>query len=345
MHRALVLASILVIAACGKRTAPNVSEKSAKLSGDDALKDPSAKPQGYTDIYLHDVQLQEAGGITLNVRWLSGRMYQTQKGVVASLDNPQSFTLDIQDGAVAVKLAEVAKLLNTRVLNGSPVSDVKLEAQGNQIKLTGMLHKLVPLPIQVLIDTGVSPDGQQIALRIAKLDVLKIPVGGLLKFFDVKPVDLIDPQKTNGITIRGNDIVLDTAQLLPPPRNTGKLSAVHVSPQGELVEVYGSPRGEIKKIEQWRNFIRLRGGITRIGKLTMQPTDILLVDTSQDDWFTFDLTQLPEQLVSGYARLTPQAGLQMFIPDIGKIPATKANEQINVEWIKNRNVAPPADIP
>jgi hypothetical protein len=345
MHRALLLAFLLVITACSKKTATNkqMDGSGSDPSNDLATHSTADTLQAYTDIRLHDVQLEESAGISLTVSWLRGRLYPAQKGVTPSLDNPQSFTLEVQDGLISVALSDVAKLLNTRVLKGSSLSDVKLSQRGDQLQINGTLHKI--LPVQVLTSLGVSQDGQQIMLHIAKLEILKMPVGGLLKVFDVKPAELIDAKQTKGIQVSGNDVAIDTAALLPPPRNTGKLKSVQLTSNGQMVEVYGSPGAELSRFEQYRNFIRLRGGTINIGKLTMAHTDILIVDTSQSDVFTINLAHFPEQLVNGYARLTPLAGLQIFLPDIGKIPNTQANQQIDIQWVKNRNIAPPPDIP
>jgi hypothetical protein len=48
--------------------------------------------------------------------------------------------------------------------------------------------------------------------------------------------------------------------------------------------------------------------------------------------------------VNGYTRMTPQAGLQIFMPDLDTIPHDKPNQNINMEWLKNRNTPPPADL-
>jgi hypothetical protein len=48
--------------------------------------------------------------------------------------------------------------------------------------------------------------------------------------------------------------------------------------------------------------------------------------------------------VNGYTRMTPQAGLQIFMPDLDKIPRDKANQNISMEWLKNRNAPPPHEI-
>jgi hypothetical protein len=42
--------------------------------------------------------------------------------------------------------------------------------------------------------------------------------------------------------------------------------------------------------------------------------------------------------------MTPEAGLQIFMPDLDQIPHTKENQTISMEWLKNRNVAPPSDV-
>jgi hypothetical protein len=36
--------------------------------------------------------------------------------------------------------------------------------------------------------------------------------------------------------------------------------------------------------------------------------------------------------------------LQIFMPDLSDIPRNKVNQNISIEWMKNRNLPPPADI-
>jgi hypothetical protein len=81
-----------------------------------------------------------------------------------------------------------------------------------------------------------------------------------------------------------------------------------------------------------------------IGKLTMRQVDLIMVDTSVDEWFDLDLDHYADQLVCGHTRMTPQAGLQIFMPDVDEIPHTKERQKISMEWLKNRNVAAPADV-
>ena len=52
----------------------------------------------------------------------------------------------------------------------------------------------------------------------------------------------------------------------------------------------------------------------------MRHVDLIMVDLSNDAWFDLDLANYQEQLVNGYTRMTPQAGLQIFMPDLDTIP-------------------------
>ena len=73
----------------------------------------------------------------------------------------------------------------------------------------------------------------------------------------------------------------------------------------------------------------------------MHQVDLIMIDISKDPWFDLDLANYQEQLVNGYTRMTPQAGLQIFMPDRREI---KHNQNISIEWYKNRNTPPPHDV-
>jgi hypothetical protein len=174
--------------------------------------------------------------------------------------------------------------------------------------------------------------------------VLKLPVKGLLQSFNVKVGDLVGAKKAEGIQVINDDIYINPERMLPAPAIHGKLTDAHIGSTGDLVSVFGEARPEVVHVSQWRNFIRLLGGTVNFGKLTMSNADLLLIDASDDDWFNFDLTRYQEQLVNGRIQMTPEAGLRIFMPDIDKIPRNALNSRINVEWMKNRNVPPPAEV-
>lgn len=300
--------------------------------------------QPETMVVMHNVILNERPGLQLRVRWLRGQMHPTRSGVVPSFDEPSSFILNIQSGIIATSLSDIGGILNQGLLKGSPLGKVSLAADGQQLKLQGTLHKGVSLPIEMVCNVSAAPDGR-IHLHMVKLRVLKLPVKALVQSLHINVADLIGAQSTGNVQVSGDDIYIEAEQILPAPAIRGKLTDVHIGAKtGDLVSVFGDGRPEANQVKQWRNFIQLEGGTVNLGKLTMSQADIFLIDASEDEWFSFDLTRYQEQLVNGRIQMTPQAGLRIFMPDIDKVPRTEANRRILEEWMKDRNLPPPSGL-
>jgi hypothetical protein len=341
-----VLASLLGCSRppSGANSAPKPAASQATSVTDPTPVVPPANPSDTrTKVLMHNVNLTERPDFHLRVRWLRGEMYPTEKNVVPSFDDPASFIIKIDAGVIASSLSEISGLLNGGLLEGSPLEKVSLSDEGKQLKLTGTLHKGVSLPVEMISDIGASPDGR-IKLHVVKLRVLKVPVKGLMQAFHLKLVDVVGANGGPGVEVQNDDLYLNPQQLVPAPALRGKLTDAHLgSKTGDLITVFGDARPEVTEVKEWRNFIRLYGGTLSFGKLTMKHTDLFLIDSSQDEWFDFDLTRYQEQLVNSRIQMTPQAGLHIFMPDIQKIPSTAANRAINLQWMKNRNSLPPAE--
>jgi hypothetical protein len=147
-----------------------------------------------------------------------------------------------------------------------------------------------------------------------------------------------------GIQIVGNDITFDTQRLLPPPHIHGELTSVRVIPP-DIEVIYGNAPADENRLAQWHNFLRLTGGTLDFGKLTMHHVDLTMIDASQDPWFDLDLVNYQAQLVNGYTRMTAQAGLEIFMPDLDEQAPKKASQSITVEWLKDRSRSLPLDVP
>ncbi|MGE5734539.1 MAG: hypothetical protein ACM34E_05565, partial [Acidobacteriota bacterium] len=61
------------------------------------------------------------------------------------------------------------------------------------------------------------------------------------------------------------------------------------------------------------------GGQLRFGKLTMDNSDMVLIDMDAKDPFDFFLGHYKEQLAAGYSKNTLQDGLRVHMPDYGKL--------------------------
>jgi hypothetical protein len=316
-------------------------DATSSLSATDGTRNSSESAP--TAVYAHNLMLRRGPDFRIYVRWLRGKMVRTRLDVNPTFDDPESFLLEIKTGVIRANIGDIGNFLNAGGVADSPLRNILLLADGDQIKLKGTLHKLISLPVELLGSVAATPDNR-IQLHVTKLSVLKIPLKGLLGGLHVSISDLIQPKGIPGVEVSGNDIFFDTLKLLPPPHIHGQLTKVRVVTP-DIEEVYGNAEDTVTRVEQWRNFLRLNDGTIDFGKLTMHHVDLIMVDLSNDAWFDLDLNNYQNQLVNGYTRMTPEAGLQIFMPDLDNLRKNKGSQNISLEWLKHRNLAPPPDMP
>ncbi len=320
---------------------PTISRTSTDTSPAGAST-PSTPESAPTAVYAHNLMLRKGPDFRIYVRWLRGNMVRTRRGTNPNFDDPESFLLEIKSGVIRANIGDIGNFLNTGDVKGSPLKNIKLLAEDDHIKLQGTLHKLISMPVELLGNVAATHDNR-IQVHVTKLSVLKIPLKGLLGRLHITVSDLFHRNGMPGVEVSGNDIVFDTLKLLPPPHIHGQLTNVRVvSP--DIEEVYGNAEGAVTRVEKWRNFLRLNDGTIDFGKLTMHHVDLTMVDLSDDAWFDLDLNNYQSQLVNGYTRMTPDAGLQIFMPDLDSLPKNKPAQNISLEWLKHRNLPPPPDL-
>lgn len=271
-----------------------------------------------TTVYAHNLELRKGPDFRIYVRWLRGQMVPVEKGRTPSLDDESSFVFHVDRGLVHANLGDIDTYLNAKLAPRSPLKSMTLRGDGDKVVLSGMLHKLlVPMPVEV--QGTLSPaTNERIHFAVTKISVLKMPVKGLLGGFKVDIDDIMGRQPMAGVEIKGNDIYLDTTKLLPPPHVRGQISRIALS-LPDLVVTYGATTPEDEQeLAKWHNFLRLRGGTVAFGKMVMSKADVTLIDASDDRWFDLDLANYRQQMVKGYSRMTPQDGIEMFMPDAGK---------------------------
>jgi hypothetical protein len=346
-RRAALLASLLTLVILlplfwflrSRASAPAPSESAASTAANDQA---SAHDRSPTVIYAHNLRLLKGPNFRVYVRWIRGQMLRTHPHVNPSFDEPDSFVLDIQKGVVHANIGDISNYLNTSSPAGAPLKNISIQPDGDQLKIHGTLHKIVPLPIEMVGTLSPTPQGL-VRFHVSKISVIKIPMKGLLGTFHVELSDLVHTTNVPGITLADNDVLFDTQQLLPAPHIRGQITSVTVRPP-DVEVIYGNAPNDEAKLAQWRNFLRLTGGSLDFGKLTMHNVDLTMIDVTQDPWFTLDLVNYQFQIVNGTTRMTADAGLQIFMPDLDEKTPKPARE-ISVQWLKNRNASLPPDVP
>ena len=296
-----------------------------------------------TQLYAHNLLLRKGDHFRVYVRWIRGRMLSTSSGHNPSFDDPDSFVLEIDKGLINVKLADIADFLNNDASNKAPLKNIKITSESGQIRLQGTVHKVISLPVRLDGTLTPLPDGR-LKYHLIKLDVLKVPVKGLLGLFHVDLADLASKSQTPGVQIVDNDVYFDTQRLLPPPHIHGHITTVNTT-DGDLTVIYGNAATDEQSLAQWHNFLRLSGGNLDFGKLTMHQVDLTMIDATKDPWFDLDLVNYQAQLVYGTTRMTEKAGLEIYMPDVDNLPVKKSSKGVTLQWLKNRNTAPPLNVP
>src|SRR5438067_1441182 len=105
-----------------------------------------------------------------------------------------------------------------------------------------------------------------------------------------------------------------------PPSFQINIRAARISIAGDqLLMIFGSGRSTSGLYRGGGNYMAFRGGQLRFGKLTMNDSDMVLIDADPKDSFDFFLDHYKEQLVAGYSKNTMQDGLRVHMPDYGKL--------------------------
>lgn len=326
----------------GRRLSPAPTTIYTDVPADPSTNTPTS-PLEPTQVYAHNLLLRKGDHFRVYVRWIRGRMLRTSITRNPSFDEPNSFILEIDKGLINVKLADIADFLNSDASSKAPLKNIKITNEDGQIRLQGTVHKVVSLPVRLDGTITPLPDGR-LKYHLVKLNVLKVPMKGLLGLFHVDLADLVSNSQTPGVQIVDNDVYFDTQRLLPPPHIHGHITTVTAT-DSDLTVIYGNAGNDEQNLAQWHNFLRLSGGSLDFGKLTMHQVDLTMIDASKDPWFDLDLVNYQAQLVYGTTRMTEKAGLEIYMPDLDKLPTKKSPQGVTLQWLKNRNTAPPLEVP
>jgi hypothetical protein len=274
---------------------------------------------------MRNVVFHLGNGIEMRVDDLNGRLVSTGSGPPI-FDNVNSYVVDIQSARVSLTAESLTNLMNNYVFAGpdAPLSKLKIEIEGNELKQSGVLAKGVPVPFHLRAAISATPDGK-IRLHPTSMKAAGFLSKRVLDFFGLELERLVKVNPATGVTVDGDDLLLDPARLLPPPRIKGRLTRTWIE-NGLVVQQFGVPAKHPLTPPNGRfsNYMYYRGGTLRFGKLTMVDTDLELVDADQKDPFDFSPEQYNDQLVAGYSKNTRSHGLIVYMPDLSDVSRRSA---------------------
>jgi hypothetical protein len=267
---------------------------------------------------VHMVILPE---VILEVRELHGQLMPARKGGIAVFDDPKSFGIRIDRATTAISTASMAALLNryTFAYPGAPLRGLEISVHDGKLRQKGTLHKGVDVPFEMDGELSASADGR-IRVHPTAIKVAGVPAKRLLDALGLELVKVIKVRADRGVAIEGDDLLLDPSHLLPPPQVSGKVGTARLEGDRIVLEWTG-PAPKILKpsLPEAKNYMYFHGARLRFGKLTMDDTDLQIVDANPDDPFLFNLAEYARQLTAGYSKTMPDKGLVSFMPDADKV--------------------------
>lgn len=300
---AMCICAILLCSRASEPAAP-AKEKPAPGKRDTATSEP-------VEIQMKNVNFRLARDIALEVRSLRGRLQRTNPATPVTFDDAASFKVTIDSAEVAMTAASLSALLNSYVLAypGAPIKNVEVSFKDGRILEKGTMHKGVDVAFEIEGSLSTNADGN-VRMHAEKIRSAHIPVKGLLHLFGEDLSKLVNRNAGRGMTIAGDDIILDLRAATPPPHLEGRITRVGIE-KGKIVQFFDSgrrPLAPLKPPFQSGAYIYHRGGVVRFGKLTMTDTDLEIVG-DRPGLFDFFQREYLKQLVAGYSKTTPAKGL------------------------------------
>lgn len=281
---------------------------------------------GPVEAEMRNVDYRVDENVTLKISYLRGTLQNTRPNEPPWFDDPTSFDIVLDSAIVTLTPQSLTAMLNTYVFNypGSDIKHLEIKIEGTELVQTGILDKALNVPFKIRSQVSVTPDGRM-RLHPTNVKVLGIGMRRIMKAFGLDLEKMVKVKGGRGVEVDKNDFLISVEALLPPPRVKGRVRSVQVA-NGVMTQTLVAKTTRtvphLSPAADARNYMLYQGRVLRFGKLTMNATDLQIVDGDQKDPFDFFLAHLNDQLVAGTSRNLRDYGLITTMPDYSDIKAS-----------------------
>lgn len=317
----LQMMMVTPLVGCGGRDQPRRSERTDSTPPVALAHVP---PGSVTRVSMRNVDFYVDPDVVLRIRNLRGTMRSKGGGPII-FDDKHAFIIHINSAEVGLNGRDLSALMNKYIFayKGAPIRKVSVTMTAGEMRMTGRLHKGVDIPFEIRAQVSATPEGMML-IHPTQTKIFGVKGNTLMHMLHLTLQKLIDVSKATGVTVSGNDMIIDPAKVIPPPAIEGHVTRVRVEGD-QIVQTFGTEADRAALAQMTppdgaaRNFMYYRGGSLRFGRLTMNNAEMQIVDLDPSDPFEFELDQYSKQLVAGYSRTLPSLGLEVFMRDIDKV--------------------------
>jgi hypothetical protein len=280
---------------------------------------------GPVESEMRNVDYRVDDKVTLKISYLRGTLRSTRANEPPWFDDPTSFDIALDSAVVSITPQSLTAMLNTYVFNypGSDIKNLEVKIEGNELVQTGTLDKAINLPFRIKSQVSVTSDGRM-RLHPTNVKVAGVGMRRIMKAFGLELENMVKVRGGRGVEVDKDDFLISVESLLPPPRIKGRVRSVQVANGVVLQTLVGTTTRTVPRMSpaaNVHNYMLYQGRVLRFGKLTMNATDLQIVDGDQTDPFDFFLGKLNEQLMAGSSRNLRDYGLLTTMPDYGDLSA------------------------
>ncbi len=278
-----------------------------------------------TRFQMRHVNFRVDDGIILQIDNLSGQLLPHRPDKPPTFDDRESMVMVVDGGEAAMSTDSFSQLLNRYVFSypGTPLTDIQVSADGDRIRQVAVMHKGVSVPTEMVGSVSALPDGR-IRFHTESIKAGGVPSKGLMDVMGLQVNKLIKGPGPRGVTIVGDDIIMDLNLMIPPPRVRARVIKVWVDGD-RIVQRFG-PRDGTAPMPiltppdpAAANYMYFRGGTIRFARLTMTDADLQLVDAHPENPLDFALSHYVDQLAAGYSKTTLNGAQITVIPDYRQV--------------------------
>lgn len=322
----VALVASVTCVACSRAPAP--AEAAGSLA-DTLVAAPagSADPMVDPVLTMRNVQFRFTKDVVVGIDRIRATMKPTRTAGIVSFDDPASFDLDVSGASIRLTMPQAQTLMNERVFayKGSNVHHLELGADGKDIVIHGTLTKGASIPFTMKGSMSMR-ERRWLAVDAKEIKIGAVGVTGLLKAIHVSLQAMIDPPSSGQVRVEKNTILIDVLSELPPPHVRGVVTALDCCDRGIGLALGtagaasdSALRDIVPSAMSSPNFIAIRGGTLRFGKMTMTDSELDLMDAAPTDPFDFFLRDYQCQLAAGDAHTTLQYAWHVRMPDFSKL--------------------------
>jgi hypothetical protein len=238
-------------------------------------------------------------------------------------DDKTSFEVHVINARISITPEAMASILNSQVFAGSdsPLKDISISIDKDRLEIKGRLRGKREIPFETSAVLTATADGR-VRITTEKLKALHVPVKGMMDKLGIELASLISTSSIPGIVTDKNDVLMDLGVVLPAPHIKGKVSAVLIG-ENSIVTIFGD-EAKPGSANDPVSYMRFQGNPVRLGKLTMENTDLTVLNLDSDDPIDWNQDHYREQLVAGYSKITPKFGLRAYARDFAKLKHRQA---------------------